>query len=235
MRLHWPPHLQHLTMSGSVNGKFLWQMLRQPETFPSTLCSVSLLHCPGLDQNGIRPLLQNLADRLTTVELRDLPAVKHGKFNNVLAWLPALRQLTIAVDYIDEAFGRRPKEFTADSHWQFAQPLQELRLVTSGQQEMDPRNAFTLVDMWDLIDTRYLGRLRRLYVAASTGWERVDDGDLWETVRIHLFALDQENWEKRRWHYENLRGVPEGMAYNTWLETSEGWRNRPRAQVLRNI
>lgn len=177
----------------------------------------------------------NLADRLTAVELRDLPAVKHGRFNNILKWLPALRQLTMAVDYIDEEFGCRSTEFAADSHWQFAKPLQELTLVTSGQQELDPRHAFTLVDMWDLIDTRFLGRLRKLSVAASTGWERVDDGDLWETVRIHLFALDKENWEKRRWHYENLRGVPEGMAYEAWLDTFEGWRNRPKAQIVRNI
>lgn len=235
MRLHWPPHLQHLTMSGSVNGKFLWQMLRQPETFPSTLHSVSLLHCPGLDQNGIKPLLQNIADRLTVVELRDLPAVKHGRFDSILEWLPELRELTIAVDYIDDDFGRRPADFNAEAHWQYAKPLQKLTLVTSGQQEMDPRRAFTLVDMWDLIDTRFLGRLRRLFVAASTGWGTVDEGDLWETVRMHLIALDKENWEKRRWHYEYLRGVPEGMKYEEWLQTAEGWRSRPKAQLIRNI
>ncbi|KAL1613169.1 hypothetical protein SLS60_001401 [Paraconiothyrium brasiliense] len=234
-RLHWPPNLQHLSMSGSVNGKFLWEMLRQPETFPSSLHSMSLLHCPGLDQQGIKPLLSNLADRLTVVELRDLPAVKQGRFNGVLNWLPHLTELTIALDYIDEDFGRRPPDFAAETHWHLAKPLSSLTLVTSGHQEYDPRRAFTLVDLWDLIDTRYFGRLRRLYVAASTGWERVDEGALWETVRVGLEGLDRENWEKRRWHYEFLRGVPEDMAYDEWGETREGWRNRPRAQFIRNI
>jgi hypothetical protein len=234
-RLHWPPNLQHLSMSGSVNGKFLWEMLRQPQTFPASLHSMALLHCPGLDQAGIKPLLSNLADRLTVVELRDLPAVKHGRFNNVLGWLPHLNTLTIALDYIDEDFGRRPPDFAPDTHWQLARPLANLTLVTSGNHEADPRRAFTLVDLWDLIDTRYLGRLRRLGVAASTGWERVDEGALWETVRVELEALDKENWEARRWHYEFLRGVPDGMVYEAWRATLDGWRNRPRATIIRNL
>ncbi|OAG06717.1 uncharacterized protein CC84DRAFT_1163040 [Paraphaeosphaeria sporulosa] len=234
VRLHWPPNLRHLSMSGSVNGKFLWEMLRQPETFPASLHSMALLHCPGLDQPGIKPLLSNLADRLTAVELRDLPAVKQGRFNNIMAWLPHLTTLTIALDYIDEDFGRRPADFTAESHWHLARPLSNLTLLTCGTQT-DPRRAFTLVDLWDLIDTRFLGRLRRLSVAASSGWERVDEGALWETVRLGLEALDQENWEARRWHYEGLKGVPEGMAYEEWRGTLAGWRERPRAVVLRNL
>jgi hypothetical protein len=38
---------------------------------------------------------------LTVVELRDLPAVRHGRFNGVLDWLPNLTELTVALDYID--------------------------------------------------------------------------------------------------------------------------------------
>ncbi|KAF9735622.1 hypothetical protein PMIN06_008549 [Paraphaeosphaeria minitans] len=234
VRLHWPPSLRHLSMSGSVKGKFLWEMLRQPETFPASLHSMALLHCPGLDQPGIKPLLVNLADRLTTVELRDLPAVKQGRFNNVLAWLPLLTTLTVALDYIDEDFGRRPADFGAETHWPRARPLSSLTLLTCGTQT-DPRRAFTLVDLWDLIDTRFLGRIRRLGVAASSGWERVDEGALWETVRVGLEALDEENWEGRRWHYEGLRGVPEGMGYEEWRGTRAGWRERPRAVILKNL
>ncbi|KAF1964674.1 hypothetical protein BU23DRAFT_561734 [Bimuria novae-zelandiae CBS 107.79] len=234
-RLHWPPSLQHLTMSGSINGRFLWQMVRQPETFPSTLSSVALLHSPGLDAAGAKSLLLNLADRLTVVELRDLPAVKQGKFNNVLAWLPHLRELTVAIDYIDEDFGRRPDEWTAESHWHLAKRLESLTLVTCGLHDFDPRRAFNLVDVWDLIDTRFLGRLRKLRAAKSTGWDRANEGDEWTTVKLLLEALDKENWERRRWHYEGLTGVPAEMKYEEWLETAEGWRGRPRAVMLRNV
>jgi hypothetical protein len=78
MNVRWPPILEHLSLSGSVSGQFLWDMLRSPDNFPPTLASLSILHCPGLDHVGIRGLLTNLAPALTTVELRDLPAVKHG-------------------------------------------------------------------------------------------------------------------------------------------------------------
>ncbi|KAJ4286823.1 hypothetical protein N0V90_013075 [Kalmusia sp. IMI 367209] len=233
MRLHWPPHLQHLSMSGSVHGKFLAEMLRQPETFPSSLYSVSLLHCPGLDQQGIKLLLANLKETVTVLELRDLPAVKQGRFNGVLGWLPRLTHLSIAIDYIDEDFGRRPDGFMAQTHWRLAKPLTYLSLVTSGQQDIDPRRAFTMVDMWDLIDTRYLGRLRRLFVAQSTGWERIDDGVMWETLSVMLCdELDRENWVERRWHYEGLRAAPKGMTYEEWRETETGWRMRPWAQII---
>jgi hypothetical protein len=101
MSVRWPPQLQHLSLSGSVSWQFLSDMLRQPDNFPPSLHSLSVSHCPGLDSRGIKPLLQSLAGSLTVVELRDLPAVRHGRFNGVLDWLPNLTKLTVALDYID--------------------------------------------------------------------------------------------------------------------------------------
>jgi hypothetical protein len=78
MNIRWPPLLRHLSLSGSVSGPFLWDMLRQPGRFPPTLSSLSILHCVGLDYQGVKSFLCSLSS-LTVVELRDLPAIKHGR------------------------------------------------------------------------------------------------------------------------------------------------------------
>lgn len=55
--IRWPPKLEHLALSGSVSGQFLWDMLRQPDNFPPTFSSLSIHHSPGLDQY-VETLLQ---------------------------------------------------------------------------------------------------------------------------------------------------------------------------------
>jgi hypothetical protein len=230
MNVRWPPRLRHLSLSGSISGKFLWDCLRQPDAFPPSLCSLSILHSPGLDHNGIRPLLTNLASTLTAVELRNLPAVKHGRLNAVLDWLPQLAHLTVALDYIDARFGHAPADFSP-ARWPEARPLQTLTLVTSGQTGIDPSRSFTAVDLYQLIDDRFLGRLRWLNIAQSTEWEREQDGAELGALEMLLEDLDRENWDERRWHYEGLR-APDGMTYDEWVVTPTGERMRARLRML---
>jgi hypothetical protein len=209
--------------------------MRQPDTFPPTLHSMSILHCPGLDYKGIKPLLENLAQTLTTVELRDLPAVKQTRFNNILDWLPRLTHLTLSIDYIDCDFGNRPPTFTPE-YWQDAKPLQALTLLTSGSGEVDPDTAFTIPDLYDLIDNRFLGRMRWVTVAKSTGWENQGEGaELEALAELLVDELDKENWQKRRWHYEGLGHVEEGIEYRDWIkETEVGRRMRAMLMVYQN-
>ena len=232
MNVRWPPKLQHLSLSGSVSGKFLWDMLRQPDNFPPTFSSLSILHSPALDHQGIRSLLCNLAQSLTVVELRDLPTVKQSRFNGVLDWLPNLTSLTIALDYIDSRFGHMPPDYSP-ARWQDSKPLQRLTLVTSGQTG-DPTRSFAAVDLYSLIDERFLGRLRYLDIAQSTEWENENEGaELGALEQLLTEELDKENWVERRWHYEGL-GTTE-MSYERWVwETSMGRRMRPRLRILRN-
>jgi hypothetical protein len=194
---------------------------------------MSMLHCPGLDYSGIKPLLENLAETLTTVELRDLPAVKQGRFNSILNWLPRLTHLTVATDYIDQNFGHMPTTFTPAQYLD-SKPLQSLTLLTSGQNDIDPDRAFSIGDLFDLIDTRFLGRLRWLIIAKSTGWDSSNEGAELEALRDLLVGeLDKENWEKRRWHYEGLTGVPKDMEYVHWVVgTAKGRRMRAKLMVL---
>ncbi|KAL6712525.1 hypothetical protein ACN47E_000402 [Coniothyrium glycines] len=231
--VRWPPRLQHLSLSGSVSGKFLWDLRRQPDNFPPTFTSLSVLHSPGLDATGIKPLLCNLAEQLTTVELRDLPAVKQGRFNGVLDWLPNVTSLTIALDYIDARFGHLPDDWTA-LRWRDAKPLSSLTLVTSGNPG-DPSRWFTTIDLYTLIDERFLGRLRYLDIAKSTGWEGENEGaEVGALETLLVEELDRENWVERRWHYAEL-DIKQDVEYEWWIKhTGVGRRMRPRLRILRN-
>ncbi|KAF2820015.1 hypothetical protein CC86DRAFT_471667 [Ophiobolus disseminans] len=232
--LRWPPLLEHVSLSGSISeGQFLWDMLRQPDTFPPTLYSLSILHSPRLGHRNIKSLLSNLADSLTVVELRDLPAIKHGRFNNVLNWLPNLTSLSIAIDYIDTEFGNMPLDFSS-SRWREAKPLQKLTLVSSGQTSIDPSRSFTAVDLYALIDERFLSRLRYLYIAQSTGWCEKEEAEI-GALDLLLDELDKENWTERRWHYEYVAIAPTNASYEEWVNTtSKGREMRPRLKILRN-
>jgi hypothetical protein len=233
MNVRWPPILEHLSLSGSVSGQFLWDMLRSPDNFPPTLASLSILHCPGLDHVGIRGLLTNLAPALTTVELRDLPAVKHGRFNGVLDWLPSLRNFSVALDYIDCRFGHQPDDWNSD-RWAEAKPLQSLTLVSSGQTSIDPNRMFTAVELWAMIDDRFLGRLRYLNIAHTTEWGRENEGAEVGALEMLLQEVDRDNWKERRWHYADLPPMGEAMTYEGFLETRMGQKMRPRLRILRN-
>lgn len=231
INVRWPPKLQHLSLSGSIYGKFLWDLLRQPDHFPPSLYSLSISHSPGLDHTGIRPLLQSMSSSLTHAELHDLPHVKHGKLNGVLDWLPHLTHLTIALDYIDARFGHMPDSFTA-ANWELAKPLQHLTLVTSGQTGIDPSRCFTAVDLYTLLDERFLGRLRRLYISQTSEWENEQDGAEVGALEMLLCDdLDRENWENRRWHYAD---VVYGGTFEEWRETGQGKRMRARLGMIKD-
>lgn len=234
MNVRWPPKLQHLSMSGSVSGKFLWDILRQPDKFPPSFYSLSVLHSPALDYQGIKMLLCSLADTLTVMELRNLPAVKHGRFNGVLDWLPNLTTLTIALDYIDTRFGHMPPDFSS-MQWQDSKPLQSLTLVTSGRTS-DPSRSFTPIDLYTLIDERFLGRLRYLNIARSTEWELENEGaELAALDSLLVEELDKENWLERRWHYQWLEIADTKMTYERWIgQTGIGRRMKPSMRILKN-
>ncbi|KAH7405751.1 hypothetical protein DE146DRAFT_690543 [Phaeosphaeria sp. MPI-PUGE-AT-0046c] len=234
LNIRWPQLLQHLSLSGSVSGQFLWDMLRQKEAFPPTLHSLSILHCPALDHQGIRPLLLNVAETLTTVELRDLPAVKHGRFNGVLDWCPNVHTLCIALDYIDTRFGNMPIDWTP-SRWAESKPLTTLTLVSSGQTSINPARSFTPVDLFLLIDERFLGRLRYLNVAQSAEWGMEQDSAELGALEMLVDELDKENWEEKRWHYADVPTMGETWTYERWRgETGMGKRMRPMMRVLKN-
>ncbi|KAH7126883.1 hypothetical protein B0J11DRAFT_432940 [Dendryphion nanum] len=231
LNMKWPPQLQHLQLSGNVYGHVA-DMIHQPQTVPHTMTSLSICYCPKLTSNEIRKLLRSLAPLVTKVRLHDLPEVSQGALNGVLQWMPQLTDLTIAVDYIDVSFGHMPEDFSPQN-WRSALPLESLTLVTSGLRSVDPHRAFVAIDLFTLIDERYLGRLRFVRIAASTGWASKDDAAETEALEMMLMELDQENWEKRRWHYERFKDEYKGVAWKEWIFGKVGWGMRARLRIMR--
>ncbi|KAF2709825.1 hypothetical protein K504DRAFT_432796 [Pleomassaria siparia CBS 279.74] len=238
--IQWPPRLRHLQLSGSIHGKLIWDFLRQPDTFPPTMSSLNISHCPGLDHREIRSLLKVLAGSITNVELHNLPAVKQGRLNAILEWLPNLKSLTMSIEYISTGFATpsTPSDASFPTAPTFPspqiKPLESFTLVTSGMQSVDINRAFTAVDLFALVDERVLGRIRTINIAASTGWMANESAELEALEMVLVNEVDKESWEARRWHYADLKGIESGITYLDWVATPMGARMRARVNVIRN-
>jgi hypothetical protein len=226
MNIKWPPKLRVLQLSGGVHGKFLFDLITQTDNFPVTMTHLSIAHCPKAQVSQLRRLLENLSPVLRHLELRDLPQVSMGELSDVLDWATNLKSLTIALDYVDMTFGNMPPGFNSGM-WEHAKPLESLNLITSGSHEPGADMAFSPHDLKELIDSRFLGRLRYICIADTTGW---DDSDI-DELRVDLHRLDFENWTYRRWHYADLM-VSDKMEYAEWIMEP---RNRKWAPKLRTV
>ncbi|KAF2741241.1 hypothetical protein EJ04DRAFT_423217 [Polyplosphaeria fusca] len=214
--LSWPPNLKELGLAGNVHGRLIWGLRDASTSFPPTLHSLRVEHAPRLSVESITSLFEKLENLLTNVVIRDLPLLRHGEMNDVLNVLPNLTSLTIATDYIDLAFGLMEESYT-EADWAQSKPLQKLYLVSSVSYDVDPNLAFQPTDMFDLIDRRFLGRLRELRIQKSIGWGEVEDGAQVDAVELALRDLDRENWYFGRWHYADVRGKwSRGMTYDKW-------------------
>ena len=169
---------------------------------------------------------------LTVVELRDLPAVKQGRLNSVLDWLPNLVSLTIALDYIDSRFGNMPPDFSP-ARWQEAKPLYRLTLLACGRTG-DPSRNFTMTDLFTLIDERYLGRLRYLNIGHSTEWQIEDE--VLGALESSVYEQDKESWLECRWHYKDVDFTDtRDLEYEQWItDTRLGRKMRPWFRLLKN-
>ncbi|KAF2752344.1 hypothetical protein M011DRAFT_415704 [Sporormia fimetaria CBS 119925] len=216
----WPPHLTHLQFSGSILGVIFDLLGANEHVHPKTVTSLALSHCPGIHEFQIAQVLKRWPGDLTRLDLQHLPQIQQGMLDNVFKHARDIKNLTIAVDYISMNFGCRPSIFDR-SHWRESKPLESLTLVSSGQQRWDSDEAFTPLDLFDLVDRRFFGRLRRVYVERVLGWGRDEEVGALEEA---LEALDRENWDLRRWHYEEFEGKYEGVSWEEWRRTSRGRR-----------
>lgn len=106
--------------------------------------------------------------------------------------------------------------------------------MTSGQTNIDPSRSFAAVDLYALIDQRFLGRLRFLNIARSTEWEKMEEGAELGALELLLEELDRESWKERRWHFENTAAGIE-TTYDQFIErTAMGRKMRARMVVLTN-
>jgi hypothetical protein len=101
--LAWPPKLENLSLSGGIDAHFLHGVV----SFPQTLKSLTLEHCPQAKSHAVMTLLRNAVrplPRLEELTIRNMPRLGGHALDGVCFLLPNLRTLGVSVDYISEAF-----------------------------------------------------------------------------------------------------------------------------------
>ncbi|KAF2007539.1 hypothetical protein P154DRAFT_420395 [Amniculicola lignicola CBS 123094] len=228
MHVQWPPRLRHLHLSGSVHGKFLWDMINQPNRFPGTMSSIAFSHCPMLGPSSLKSLMCGSAHLLRRVTLTALPRVQLGDIDDILTWLPLLTDLTVSLSYLSHDFAVIPHSYSysypgsLEMHT-LGPPLEKLTLSSPNSSTSSPSDLdemFDAVDLFTLLDERWLARLRYIRVARCAGWE---SGQVPEVAAVEgmLLDVDRENWEGRRWHYADI-GEMGRVGYEEWRASEKG-------------
>jgi hypothetical protein len=224
LTMTWPPKLRHLQLSGGIQGKFLQDLNRQPENFPPTLTHLNVSHAPKVAAADLLELLGNLSGPLTKLEIANLPQLREGSLNNIMTICRNLIELVVAIDYIDFNFGNPPTPTGPNppnpDAWESSRRLETLKLITSGGHHPESDFYFTPADLWDLVDRRWLGRLRHVVAAGTTAWNEGEWGQEMSALFHSLTRLDEENFVHKRWHY--APDVGKGMTYLNWRKTKRG-------------
>jgi len=232
--IQWPQHMQHLQISGGLHMRLIQNFM----SYPPPISSLGISHIPTrLGRiTDIQFLIKSLTSTLTTLELRDIPSLAQDDLDLVLEWAPNLKNLTIAIDYISIHFCTFQLEELSQKYptpaekWQRARPLERLKLVSCGKQDYDIPQ-FSWLDLLDLLEERYLGRLRYIDIEKLTGWEGRDEGEGLEVLQ-EMEAMDRESWDARRWHYEQYEGLYTKLSWNDWIQTTEGSKFCPRVRFV---
>jgi hypothetical protein len=177
----WPPNLEDLCLSGGIDVHFLQGRV----SFPQSLKSLTIEHCPAAKHSAIVLLLRTAVQPLPNLEslrLANLPRLTTRALDDVLMILPGLTKLSISVDYVtpalldigDRRFHPRLFEGSASPRHQWDPErqclLQTLELTNSGNPPVDDDDQLTPIDIMIAIDEGTLPDLRQVRVAKSLMW-----------------------------------------------------------------
>ncbi|GIZ37950.1 hypothetical protein CKM354_000137800 [Cercospora kikuchii] len=181
----WPPNLEDLCLSGGIDVHFLQGVV----SFPETLRSLTVEHCPMAKTGAILHLLRTAVRPLPNLEvlrLSNLPRLMGNSLDDVLVVLPGLTKLSISVDYItpqvfDLGANRGPEmpeiwlppgpRHGADPHCQ----LRTLELTNSGNPGVEDK--ITPIDVLIAVEDGSLPKLRQVRVAKSLFWQSGSNAD----------------------------------------------------------
>lgn len=186
--LPWPPKLEDLCLSGGIDVHFLQGTV----TFPQTLRSLTIEHCPGAKGHAILNLLRTAVrplPNLDTLKLSNLPRLSDHSLEDVLLLLPGLRKLSISVDYITPAMFDLdvPKDVLGMSMQDLAPGsrhllstdnpcrLAILELTNSGNPGIEEK--ITPIDVLIAVDEGTLPHLKQVRVARTLYWHQGANAD----------------------------------------------------------
>ncbi|KAF2724675.1 hypothetical protein K431DRAFT_281629 [Polychaeton citri CBS 116435] len=240
----WPPNLEHLTLSGGIDGHFLHGIVK----FPQTLRSLTLEHCPQAKGHAVMQLLKKTVRPLQNLEklkIANMPRLSGHALDDVLFLLPQLKKLSISVDYItpavfdDKHFHHSIDWRTLDDHpalsdWpssdddvhELAQAsgsmqhgLRSLELTNSGNPGEDK---VTPIDLLITIDERTLPHLREVRVAKSLLWGGFGNDEA-EALADALHERSKDDWELKQGVFAKM-GPKQYTRERVWEEHAGVWQ-----------
>lgn len=215
--IQWPPNLADLSLSGGIDAHFLHGVV----SFPQTLRSISVEHCPlakgyavtHLLRNAVRPL-QNLEH----VKIAHMPRLSAHALDDILFLLPQIKKLSISVDYITPAMFDEGHF----SHFQdplvagvenaeqpsFGQPLKHehlhtLELTNSGHPNVEDK--ISPIDIMIAMDECTLPQLRVVRVSSSLHWHSNNTSPDAEALSEALQEGSKRDWENREGVFAEMK------------------------------
>ena len=228
----WPPNLEHLSLSGGIDAHFLHGIV----SFPCTLRSLTIEHCPNakgfavthLLKTAIRPL-----EKLECLKISHMPRLSSHALDDILYLLPQISRLSIAVDYVtaglfDEghfAHFRDRFPIGAEEEELHAGPLihtnlRMLELTNSGS-PAGVEDKITPIDVMIAVDEGSLPALRQVKVARSLLWQSSCPKEDVDSLVEALQEGSQRDWENREWVFAEMD--EREYAKVNWKEVAGVW------------
>lgn len=231
--IDWPPQLAELSLSGGIDAHFLHGVV----SFPQTLRSITVEHCPlakgfavkHLLRNAVRPLLN-----LEYVKIAHMPRLSAHAMDDILFLLPQIKKLSISVDYITPAMFdeghfshlQDPLIAGVDNFEQpsFGQPLKHehlhtLELTNSGHPNVEDK--ISPVDIMIALDECTLPQLRVVRASSSLQWHSNATAPEAEALSEALQDGSRRDWENREGVFADMR--KEDYEKADWAKRAGVW------------
>lgn len=209
----WSPHIEHLSLSGGIDGHFLHGVV----TFPQTLRSLTIEHCPQAKGYAITHLLKTAVRplrHLESLKIRFMPRLSSHALDDILFLLPQIQRLSLSVDYITPAlfdeghFNHMQHKHILpaisiptegdDDQLATIEPLQHnnlrtLELTNSGDPGVEDK--ISPIDIMIAIDEGSLPKLRQVRVAKTLLWHSSLNASDAEALADVLIEASKSDWE----------------------------------------
>lgn len=215
--IEWPPKLAELSLSGGIDAHFLHGVV----SFPQTLRSIVVEHCPLAKGYAITHLLRNAIRPLKNLEyikIAHMPRLSAHAMDDILFLLPQIKKLSISVDYITPAMFdeghfshfQDPLIAGVDNGEQppFGQPLSHehlhtLELTNSGHPNVEEK--ISPIDIMIAMDECTLPRLRVVRVSKSLHWHSNITSPDAEALSDALQVGSKRDWENREGVFADMK------------------------------
>lgn len=177
-RVHWPPKLEYLRVSGGISDDFLIE-----SDFPTTIKHIEFAHCPKVMHVGFQHLLFKVGHNLKSLRVQfPMPGLQGNSLDIIFIYCPNLVLLETTVDYMSsEFFDEECLQYLL-----YPRPLRSLYIESSGMlgttDKMDP------LDLAVALSDGRLPNLKNIRCTAKLGWDPKSDG-----VSYIVDELDERN------------------------------------------